>query len=348
MTTSLGSLVDRSREHLAWTRGRHTVVRARSLLHTGVYGRGHLEELRMASHADRVYSALKRDILGGALAPGAALREEELGRFHHVSRTPVREALGRLESEGLAARHPRSGMVVSTPTLDEIVDLYVVREALEGMAARLATERRTEADLARLEILVQAAEAEARAHVAGHAPSEARALAGMQTPSEARAHAESHPQANSSAVPARLFTLGDDFHFLIWRMTGNVPLQRALNDVHDVVQRFQPKMLGDPGLAERSLREHRELLEAIRARDAVAAERLAVEHVRLIRNARIAQSVRGVAAAADLRTEDVAAADGRANGLPPTPDDVRANATSAIPDDNHRTPSFNKRPRTTP
>ena len=323
----------------------------------------------MASHADRVYSALRRDILGGALAPGAALREEELGRFHHVSRTPVREALGRLESEGLAARHPRSGMVVSTPTLDEIVDLYVVREALEGMAARLATERRTEADLARLDILVQAAEAEARAHVAGHAPSEARALAGMQTPSEARAHAESHPQANSSAVPARLFTLGDDFHFLIWRMTGNVPLQRALNDVHDVVQRFQPKMLGDPGLAERSLREHRELLEAIRARDAVAAERVAVEHVRLIRNARIAQSVHGAASAdayvkaqsdpaadlyvenssaAGVRTEDVTAADVRANSIPPTPDDVRTNAIIATPDDNHRTRSFNKRRRTTP
>ena len=110
--------------------------------------------------AERVYASLKHDILQGVLPPGTSLREEELGRSHQVSRTPVREALSRLEIEGLAARRPRAGLVVSTPTLDEIIDLYVVREALEGLAARLAAERRTELDLERLEMLLSAAQRE--------------------------------------------------------------------------------------------------------------------------------------------------------------------------------------------
>src|SRR6267378_901054 len=115
---------------------------------------------RRRPHAETVYASLKRDILQGVLPPGSPLREEELGRSHQVSRTPVREALSRLETEGLASRHSRTGLVVSAPTLDEIVDLYVLREVLEGLAARLAAERRTELDLARLDMVLKAAERE--------------------------------------------------------------------------------------------------------------------------------------------------------------------------------------------
>jgi DNA-binding GntR family transcriptional regulator len=211
---------------------------------------------RQQPHADTVYASLKRDILGGILAPGSPLREEELGRSHQVSRTPVREALSRLESEGLAARHPRSGLVVSDPSLDEIVDLYVLREALEGLAARLAAERRTELDLARLDMVLKAAEE------------------GMH-----KGDAE------------REIRLGQEFHFLIWRIAGNQPLQRAISDVHESVQRFQPNTLSYPGRSEHSLQEHLDLLEAVRNRDAPAAERIAVEHVRQVRNTRIALSI---------------------------------------------------------
>jgi DNA-binding GntR family transcriptional regulator len=79
--------------------------------------------------AERVYASLKEMILAAQQPPGASLREQELGRSHHVSRTPVREALSRLEVEGLASRHPRAGLIVSAPTLDEIIDLYVLRDA---------------------------------------------------------------------------------------------------------------------------------------------------------------------------------------------------------------------------
>jgi DNA-binding GntR family transcriptional regulator len=211
---------------------------------------------RQRPHAETVYAALKRDILNGVLPPGSPLREEELGRLHRVSRTPVREALSRLETEGLAARQPRSGLVVSAPTLDEIIELYVFREALEGLAARLAAERRTELDLARLELALKASKREIRAQ-----------------------------------NKVREIDRGEEFHFLIWHVAGNRPLERALNDVHDVVRRFQPNTLAYPGRSDRSLREHLELLEAIRNRDSVAAERIAIDHVRQVRNIRIAISM---------------------------------------------------------
>ncbi|MBV9579665.1 MAG: GntR family transcriptional regulator [Chloroflexi bacterium] len=213
---------------------------------------------RRLPHSEAVYAALKRDILRGALAPGAPLREEELGRSHRVSRTPVREALSRLETEGLAARHPRAGLMVSAPTLEEIIDLYVLREALEGLAARLAAERRTELDLARLEMLLQAAQ---------------RVL-----------HAED---------TVREIELGEDFHAQIWRIAGNGPLQRAINDVQEVLKRFQPNTLAYPGRAAQSLREHQDVFEAIRGRDSAAAERIAIEHVRQVRNTRITISIEG-------------------------------------------------------
>jgi DNA-binding GntR family transcriptional regulator len=211
---------------------------------------------RRQPHAETVYASLKKDILRGVLAPGSPLREEELGRSHQVSRTPVREALSRLESEGLAARHPRSGLVVSDTSLDDIIDLYVLREALEGLAARLAAERRTEVDLARLEMVLEAAE-----------------------------------QAVQNGDAARELSLGQEFHIIIWRIAGNRPLQRAISDVTEAVNRFQPATLSRPGRSQQSLREHVELLAALRSRDPLAAEKVAAEHVRQVRNTRIAISI---------------------------------------------------------
>ena len=156
-------------------------------------------------HSEAVYAALRKRILAGDLNPGTPLREEELGRTHQVSRTPVREALTRLESEGLAARDPRNGLIVSRPSLDEIVDLYVLREALEGLAANLVAERRTELDLARLELLVTAA--------------------------------EDGLKAGNTTRGIRMST---EFHSLMWRLSGNRPLQHALADVHEAVDVCRP------------------------------------------------------------------------------------------------------------
>jgi DNA-binding GntR family transcriptional regulator len=218
-------------------------------------GHSRSRSISRASHADAVYAALKQDILSGVLGPGAPLREEALGRSHAVSRTPVREALSRLENEGLASRHTRNGLVVSEVNADEIIDLYVLRETLEGLVARLAAERRTEIDLTRLELICNGAE---------------RALHAGDT--------------------ERAVRLGSEFHFVLRNVAGNRPLARALIDVLELIQRYASS-LAVPGRPEQSLAEHVQLLAALRARDEAAAERLAMDHVRHVRNLRIALSI---------------------------------------------------------
>jgi DNA-binding GntR family transcriptional regulator len=208
------------------------------------------------SHAETVYDALKRDILSGTLAPGSILREEELARRHQVSRTPVREALSRLETEGLATRHGGAGLLVSELGTDEILDLYVLREALEGLAARLAANRRTEIDLARLQMLNDLAH-----------------------------------QAMREDDTAQASRLNAEFHFVIWRVAGNRPLLRAISGVHETVQRFPQNTLAYPGRLEESVTEHAQLLEAIRNRDHAKAEEITVAHVRKVRNIRMALSL---------------------------------------------------------
>jgi DNA-binding GntR family transcriptional regulator len=151
-----------------------------------------------------VYEALEKDILSGTLPPGTILSEEHLARRHQVSRTPVREALNRLESEGLAARHAGTGLLVSELGPDEIIDLYVLREALEGLAAS----RRTDIDLACLQVLDQLAQ-----------------------------------QAARDGDPTRASRVNAEFHFVIWRIAGNRPLLRAIRGVHETVQRFPQNTL---------------------------------------------------------------------------------------------------------
>ena len=92
--------------------------------------------------ADAVYQALRHAILHGDLAPGERLRSDALANELRVSRTPVREALRKLEAEGLVAPSG-SGLIVRALSEQDLTELFYVREALEGMAARLAAENAT-------------------------------------------------------------------------------------------------------------------------------------------------------------------------------------------------------------
>ncbi len=95
-----------------------------------------------------VYDALRAAILHGELAPGTALRETALAEQFHVSRTPVREAIRRLEAEGLVRVEPRRGAVVSELALDELDEIYDIRSALETLAATRAVTRISARELA--------------------------------------------------------------------------------------------------------------------------------------------------------------------------------------------------------
>src|SRR5438105_3225610 len=90
--------------------------------------------------ADAVYEALRQRIVEGEFAPGQRLRSDALATALKVSRTPVREALRKLEAEGLVGLSPRGGLIVQELSEDDLNEIFLIREALEGQAARLAAE----------------------------------------------------------------------------------------------------------------------------------------------------------------------------------------------------------------
>jgi DNA-binding GntR family transcriptional regulator len=112
-----------------------------------------------AAPADRslfesTYAQLRRDLLTGVIRSGTRLREVEVAARLHVSRTPVREALRRLESDGFVQRGPTTGLVATPPGPDDLGDLGLLRVEIDGLAARLAAVRGTEDDWAKAFFLV--------------------------------------------------------------------------------------------------------------------------------------------------------------------------------------------------
>jgi DNA-binding GntR family transcriptional regulator len=102
--------------------------------------------------------ALRSMILSGELRAGEALRQEDLAQRLGVSRTPLREAIARLDAEGLVVNDPHKGAVVCRPTLEEVLEGFEIQSALEPLAARLAAETRTEADVEVARELLEALE----------------------------------------------------------------------------------------------------------------------------------------------------------------------------------------------
>jgi DNA-binding GntR family transcriptional regulator len=145
---------------------------------------------------DQVYERLRDLIIGGRLAPHDRLHQTQLAEALGVSRTPVREALLRLEQEGLAYSLPGRGLFVKGASAKDVADLYEVRVILEPQAARLACDRATRRDLAELE----------------------RALSRVTAPSGGLASA---------------FRVNRDFHLTVVRPCGNPLLVRVLANVWD-------------------------------------------------------------------------------------------------------------------
>jgi DNA-binding GntR family transcriptional regulator len=188
--------------------------------------------------------ALRDAILSGRLSSGTRLRQTELAARLAISRTPIREALGRLQQEGLVEILPAAGVRVAVLDLEEAAELYDVREVLDGLAARLAARRADAPALAQLDKL----------------------LARM-TRSRERGDA-------SQWFPAHVA-----FHDEIFRAAGNARLQAMSSVVRLSIRHFHPLLLRTANRLEDALREHRAIFEAIAARDDVEAERRARAHI---------------------------------------------------------------------
>ncbi|HLH94688.1 MAG TPA: GntR family transcriptional regulator [Xanthobacteraceae bacterium] len=194
--------------------------------------------------AEAVYRTLRHGIVHGVLAPGERLRSDALAGELKVSRTPVREALRKLEAEGLVT-HSGSRLIVHAPSEQDLTELFYVREALEGMAARLAAENAMPSEIAEMGELLDDMEAL------------------MQ-------------RGDLEAVRS----LTAEFHLSICRAAHNHRLLQLLATLLDTARKIQTSTLFGEGRAAEALREHRDLLTAIAARNAERAEGVARAHRR--------------------------------------------------------------------
>ena len=201
---------------------------------------------------DVVTEILREAILDGVLPPSSWLREDDLASELSVSRTPVREALRRLADERLAIRLANRGTIVAPMSLDDVLAVYLVREQLEGLAARLATLR--------------------------------------QPPGLLSALLEIHEKMatmGQKADVANLVSLNLAFHRLLREASENPYLDRFLVQVEHAVRRFRPSTYDSPGRLEHTLTEHKAIIDSIASGDADAAAQRATEHMRHARDARV-------------------------------------------------------------
>lgn len=190
-----------------------------------------------------VYDTLRSKILSGELPPLSRLKEQEIAAQFNVSRTPVREALARLEMEGLVFRTPRRGAVVCPVEMDEVDEIYQIRAALESLVAKRACERATEAEIQEM----------------------ARALE----------RAESFRMAGDYDNLQKNTVL---FHTLLNASSRSPRLISMLRTLEDRLVSFRTKGLRYPGRADSAMRQHWGILEALRRRDPVEMCRWVEEH----------------------------------------------------------------------
>ena len=200
-------------------------------------------EHRTVSLADQVFERLEGEILSGKYQPGELLTELRLTEDLGVSRTPVREALRRLEQEHIVEMSSK-GILVWGVTEKDICDIFSIRQRIEGMAAAAAAARK---DAPEAKELLEALE--------------------LQEYYVGRHDAD------------RIKFMDSRFHELVYRMSGSVTLYDVLLPLHKKVQKYRKASVQNESRAESSLHEHRQIYEAICAGDAVAAEQAMTAHV---------------------------------------------------------------------
>lgn len=197
--------------------------------------------------ADRVCQQIITAIVKGEIKAGQKISEPELAKTYGISRGPLREAIRRLEGLRLIERKPHIGARVVQLSVKELLEIYRVREALEGMACRLAAEVMTESEIRSLKALLDQ-------HEAGIEQDEGQAYFQKE---------------------------GDlDFHYRIVMGSGNSKLQELLAaDLYHLVRMYRYQFSLRSSRPLLALREHRQILEAIELRDAELAEMLMRRHI---------------------------------------------------------------------
>lgn len=191
-----------------------------------------------------VFETLREAIINATLRPGERLMEIQMAEEMGVSRTPVREAIRKLELEGFVVMIPRKGAYVAGISMKDIADVFEIRTALEGLAAGLAAERITEEELEQLErILVKIGEC-----------------------------------VNNNDLE-KLIEIDTEFHDTLFKASRNERLVQIVNNLREQIQRFRTASLSTPGRMKYALEEHKKIVEAVSERNVELAQALAREHI---------------------------------------------------------------------
>lgn len=188
-----------------------------------------------------VFETIREAIISGVLKPGERLMEVQLAEEMGVSRTPVREAIRKLELENFVVMIPRKGAYVADISTKDVVDVFEIRSALESLAAGLAAERITEEELEELkQILVQ--------------------------------NGESQSLEEVIAVDTK-------FHDVLYKASRNERLVQIISNLREQIQMFRSTTLASPGRIKNTLEEHKKIVAAVAERNILLAQELAQEHI---------------------------------------------------------------------
>lgn len=192
-----------------------------------------------------IFNTIREAIIVGELKPGERLMEVQLAEKMGVSRTPVREAIRKLELEGLVEMLPRKGAHVADLSVKDIMDVLEVRSTLDGLASALSASRITDEELKELKhVQTQFANYVEKENLQGQVKKDV------------------------------------EFHDIIYRSSRNDKLIQIINNLREQAQRFRVVYLKDFSSPKDIIKEHAEIVEAITSRDVAAAELAAQRHIK--------------------------------------------------------------------
>jgi DNA-binding GntR family transcriptional regulator len=194
---------------------------------------------------EEIANNLRELIMAGELQKGDKIKEDELCSSMGISKTPLREALRVLSVEGLIRLVPNRGSFVSTPTFEEIREMFGVMSVLEGVCAREAAEKMGEKDLAILEKLHKKLEENYR-----------------------------------RKAQREYIRINNQFHSFVQELAGNRTLNQIVNGLRKKILLYRYQSLNLPERFAQSIQEHRDLLEAFRKKDPKKAETLMRRHLK--------------------------------------------------------------------
>lgn len=199
------------------------------------------------TRAEHVFRRIQAAIVKGEIAPGSKISEPELARTYGISRGPLREAIHRLEGQRLLVRIPHVGARVVSLDRDELIELYEIRESLEGMACRLAAERMTQAEI-----------------------------------DDLRRVLDTHERDEAFQAGVGYYQQeGDfDFHYRIIQGSGSRTLVKMLcGELYQLVRMYRIQFSATPNRPPQAFAEHHRILDAIAERDGELAELLMRRHI---------------------------------------------------------------------